>query len=372
MRWSLPWQKRSKSHGKDSRNKARALRVETLEDKVLLAMDTWVGGGSNNHWSNAANWQAGVAPSAGDQLIFQGTSLTSTQNDFAAGTSFQSLEFQAASFSIAGNSFTVTGSITTDSGVSGTAISAGVALGGAVSVSVAAGESLSLSGAVSGSGSLTTTGSGTLSLAASNSFTGGTTIDAGLLSFASGGLGSSGTVTLGGTSTLQWASGNTQDVSSRLALASAAAATLDVQSNTVTLATGFGGSSTASLTKVGSGTLILTGTNGYSGGTTISSGTLQLGNPPMQSGGTLGSGPIVDNGALLLNAFGNTTIANAISGSGTLTESGYMMSPTLTMTGSNTFSGTTTVNSGATLQLGSGGTAGSLGSGGVSGSGTLA
>ena len=62
MRWSLPWQKRSKSQGKDSRKKARELRIETLEDKVLLAVDTWVGGGSNNHWSNAANWQAGVAP----------------------------------------------------------------------------------------------------------------------------------------------------------------------------------------------------------------------------------------------------------------------------------------------------------------------
>ena len=123
MRWSLPWQKRSKSHGKDSRNRARELRIETLEDKVLLAVDTWVGGGGNNHWSNAANWLSGVAPSGGDQLIFQGTSLTSTQNDLTAGTSFQSLEFQSASFSIAGNSFTVTGGITTDSGVSGTAIS---------------------------------------------------------------------------------------------------------------------------------------------------------------------------------------------------------------------------------------------------------
>jgi autotransporter-associated beta strand protein len=208
MRWSLPWQKHSKSHGKDSRKKARDLRIETLEDKVLLSVDTWVGGGSNNHWSNAANWQAGVAPSAGDQLIFQGTALTSTQNDLTAGTSFQSLEFQASNFSIAGNSFTVTGSITTDSGVSGTSISAPVALSGAVSASVAAGESLSLSGAVSGSGSLTTTASGTLSLSASNSYSGGTTIDAGLVSFASGGLGSSGTITLGGTSTLQWSGSN--------------------------------------------------------------------------------------------------------------------------------------------------------------------
>ncbi|MGO8750348.1 MAG: hypothetical protein ACLQNE_30760 [Thermoguttaceae bacterium] len=169
MRWPLPWQKRSKSNGKQPQwKKARDLRVETLEDKVLLAVDTWVGGGSNNHWSNVANWPAGVAPSAGDQLVFQGTSLTATQNDLTAGTSFQSLEFQSSSFSIAGNSFTVTGSITTDSGVNGTAISAPVALSGAISVSVAAGNSLSLSGAVSGSGSLTTTASNTLSVAAAN------------------------------------------------------------------------------------------------------------------------------------------------------------------------------------------------------------
>ena len=372
MRWSLPWQKHSKSHGKDSRKKARDLRIETLEDKVLLSVDTWVGGGSNNHWSNAANWQAGVAPSAGDQLIFQGTALTSTQNDLTAGTSFQSLEFQSNNFSIAGNSFTVTGSITTDSGVSGTAISAPVALSGSVSASVAAGESLSLSGAVSGTGSLTTTASGTLSLAASNSYSGGTTIDAGMVSFASGGLGSSGTITLGGTSTLQWSGSNTQDISSRLALASAAAATLDTESNTVTLATGFGGSSTASLTKAGSGTLILTGSEGYSGGTTISSGTLQVGNPPMQMTGSLGSGPIVDNGALAIDVSGTTTIAGAISGSGALTQSGYMMSGgTVVLTGTNTFSGAVSVGSYCTLQVGSGGTSGTLGSGGVSGSGTL-
>src|SRR6185369_315792 len=51
------------------------------------------------------------------------------------------------------------------------------------------------------------------------------------------------------------------------------------------------GSST-SLSKVGGGTLILTGTNTYAGGTTISGGTLQLGN-----GGASGSiiGNVTDN-----------------------------------------------------------------------------
>ena len=56
-------------------------------------------------------------------------------------------------------------------------------------------------------------------------------------------------------------------------------------------------SGTGSLTQAGSGTLILTGANTYSGGTTISAGTLQIGN-----GGTTGSiaGNVADNGVLRL------------------------------------------------------------------------
>jgi len=55
----------------------------------------------------------------------------------------------------------------------------------------------------------------------------------------------------------------------------------------------------AGLTKAGTGTLTLTGANGYSGGRRISAGTLQVGN-----GGTtgqLGSGAVVDNATLRIN-----------------------------------------------------------------------
>ncbi|HQU41361.1 MAG TPA: autotransporter-associated beta strand repeat-containing protein, partial [Pirellulales bacterium] len=137
--------------------------------------------------------------------------------------------------------------------------------------------------------------------------------------------------------------------------------TLDVGSNAVTLATGMGGSSSASLTKAGSGTLILTGNNTYSGGTTISAGTLQVGNDTAT--GTLGTGAVVDNAALAFYRSGTATIANAISGTGTLTQSS---SGTLILTGSNSYTGTTAISSG-TLQVGAGGTTGSLGTGSVTG-----
>ncbi|WP_165219276.1 PKD domain-containing protein [Aquisphaera insulae] len=76
-----------------------------------------------------------------------------------------------------------------------------------------------------------------------------------------------------------------------------------------------GGSATTALT-IGGGSQVLTGTNTYSGGTTISAGTLQVGNGG--STGSLGSGPVVDNGTLIYDFFNGINVSNPISGSGTL------------------------------------------------------
>jgi uncharacterized repeat protein (TIGR03803 family) len=54
----------------------------------------WTGGGSNNLWSNAANWDR--LPVAGDILVFGGTPQT-TVNDFPAGTSFAGIQFASTS-----------------------------------------------------------------------------------------------------------------------------------------------------------------------------------------------------------------------------------------------------------------------------------
>ena len=118
------------------------------------------------------------------------------------------------------------------------------------------------------------------------------------------------------------------------------------------------------LTKLGTGTLTLTGKNFFSGVTTISGGTLQVGN-----GGATGNigGDIVDNAALVFDLSGFVTVPGAISGKGTLAQIG---SGTTILTGTDTYSGGTTITSG-TLQIGNGNNTGSI-AGNVVDNGTLA
>src|SRR5208282_4546167 len=100
------------------------------------------------------------------------------------------------------------------------------------------------------------------------------------------------------------------------------------------------------LVETGSGTLELTGTNTYTGGTTISAGTLQIGN-----GGTTGSiaGNVIDNAVLAFDRSDSVTFGGAISGTGSVVNLGPGI---LTLTGTNTYSGGTTISAG-TLQAGS-------------------
>jgi autotransporter-associated beta strand protein len=109
----------------------------------------------------------------------------------------------------------------------------------------------------------------------------------------------------------------------------------------------FGGvmSGAGGFAKSGLGTLILTATNIYTGGTTISGGTLQIGN-----GGTSGAivGDVTDNGTLTFDRSDAVGFGGAISGTGGLTKMGAGV---LTLAAPSTYAGATFVNAG-TLQAG--------------------
>jgi arabinan endo-1,5-alpha-L-arabinosidase len=104
-------------------------------------------------------------------------------------------------------------------------------------------------------------------------------------------------------------------------------------------------SGTTSLTKIGTGTLILTGPNTYSGPTTISGGILQIG--AGGNTGTLGAGNVTDSAMLIFNRYDNFVVSNTISGNGSLVQAG---SGVLTLNAANTWSGATFVSAG-TLAL---------------------
>ena len=95
------------------------------------------------------------------------------------------------------------------------------------------------------------------------------------------------------------------------------------------------------------GTLILTGANSYTGGTTIAGGTLQIGDV-----GTSGSitGDVLNNGLLRFSRTDATSFGGLISGSGAV----HVAHGQLTLTGNNTYAGETTIGSIASLTLGDG------------------
>ena len=118
-----------------------------------------------------------------------------------------------------------------------------------------------------------------------------------------------------------------------------------VISNNVSTTVGAVLAGTSGLTKNGSGTLMLSATNTYSGSTTIGAGTLQLGDGTSRNGSV--SGTIVNNGALVIANPTTQTFASTITGNGGFTKTG---GGTLALSSSNSYHGTTIINAG-TLRL---------------------
>jgi len=179
-------------------------------------------------------------------------------------------------------------------------------------------------GAALGSGSVNLNGTGTLlqisnaaDTVATADLTGNGSVEkygAGRLTLTGAGSMSGGAINIFG-GTLQIAGSGTIGAAPAITLAGGTTLNLDTAQTTM-LANGVAG--TGQVVKTGSGTVFLTGSNSYSGGTDIQQGAIRV-----TDTGFLGSGPInVQAGAALdLSIAGQATLNQAISGAGILRKS---------------------------------------------------
>lgn len=258
------------------------------------------------------------------------------------------------------------GSAAAISSDAGTLTLSGAIANGNANLTLGGAGNIVASNVVSGSGGLVKNGAGSLTLSGVNTYSGNSTINGGTVIANSASSLGTGTLTLNG-ATLQIAGGFS---TSRAISLGNSASTFQIdpsQTHTVTSAI----SGAGALNKTGAGTMVVTGSNIYSGGTNLAAGTLRLGaNDRLADAGQVN----VSGGTFEMQSYNETVgvvtvTGGAITGTGTLTGSSYNLqggsvsvglggtagltksaAGTTVLSGANTFTGATAINAG-TLTL---------------------
>jgi len=340
-----------------------------VNDEVTFTIDQAISGSGAITMTSSG---AGVLVLGGTNTYTGTTTITSgtlsIATDRGLGGTSGSLTLNGGTLEVTGSSVTLSGSrvVTTTNASSG--------------INVADGCTFTIGQSVSGTGGLTMTSSGvgtlTLSSGSGNSFSGGLTIDSGVVSVGADNQ-------LGNTSGSLTLNGGTLDATNTFTLSSSRGAVTVSNTSTFEIASGKtvtipqtiqDGSSSGSITLTGGGELLLEGNCTYSGTTTISAGTLALSG----SGQISSSQAIAISSGATFNITGvtETVTINNLSGAGNITTGTYTLevkanddtsfsgsltgSAALVVTGDNTldfagstnsYSGGTTVQGGAELRI---------------------
>lgn len=361
-------------------------------------------GGSGNwntsgHWSSttpsytSASWSGTTnhAVFDGDTsgTIAVGTTITGNtltfNRSYILDTQGNTLTFSSLTLNNTGTALTLSGGGTVTSGLLVSASGSNSVALGSSTLRVGSASNGTFAGVISGAGALVKLGSGDQVLSGANTYSGGTTVDAGKLTISNASaLGSGSAEFKAGTTLglLNSVANNIKFTSGQVtidpaALLTPARALTGVLSGDATLH--FSGTATNSIT--------LSGSNTYTGGTKVTNVRLIVGADA--AFGATNSGIQLENGSVLswassfdlnssrsislslitklaLNGF-STTIAQPITGTGSL----VMETPgTLTLNGVNTFSGGLVVGTGTVVAngnaaLGASGAAVDIGNGGL-------
>jgi autotransporter-associated beta strand protein len=316
----------------------------------------WTGGGASGIWGGIGNWESNnIATGANSTATFNNSYGTyANPYNIIVNTDrvIGNINFTGTLYDISIDLQTATRSLTLD------------VTSGAPTITVAtANRTLTITAPIEGSDGLTKAGAGTLRLTGSNTYTGNTTISAGILS-----LGNSTALQNSALNTLSSVTGNsTAGLRSTVAtltlggltgnksLASVFTTTSGNYTGLTALTLNPGANVTQSysgaiadgaagmrLTKSGAGKQVLSGNNTYTGNTTInnSGGTLSITNAnALGSGNVTISTAAANTGTLELALTGNNTIANTFNGfasANALTNSGNAQ--ILNTSGNNTIS----------------------------------
>ena len=373
---------------------------------VARSQIVWDGGAGDDVWGSGANWAGDIAPTPGTttDIAFDGAVRLTPNNNYTAFDDFRNVLFNsgAGAFTISGNAIDLFGKIENSSTSTQTvnlAIGTGSVTGQFIEMNPVSGN-LNIGGTdvflgnnqlrvwgdngntltfgastiISGTGgSLAINQNSNVVFNSAQTYTGGSFVNAGKLSFAAGGSANAGALNIGDTTgtanaTVELAAlTGGQTVSSAITVRSGSSGTATINalntSGTDTLSGGItlnkglsistatGGTlaitntinGTGALTLGGGGTVSLTTANGFSGGTTVNGGfvILNAGNGNRGTGTgtlTINAGATVTaqngTGASGHNQFGNynlgTTVPIVING-GTLNPSEFAHMNTLTM-----------------------------------------